>query len=88
MDHERLVRHQDAVLDVADQLLKRLIARLDVEVGHAVDRRTVPAAGAAVGDTVQAGAELRQCTAQRAQQQAFANQELLARRRVPSSSWP
>ena len=80
--------HQHAVLDAADQLLQRLIARLDVEVGHAVDRRAVPAAGAAVGDAVQAGAELRERAAQRPQQQAVLDQELLARRRVPSSSWP
>ena len=71
-------RHQHAVFDATDQLFDGLLARFDVEVGHAVDRRTVPAAGAAVGDAVHAGPELRQRTAQRAQQQAFTDQELLA----------
>ncbi|MNL52951.1 hypothetical protein D3C87_1761630 [compost metagenome] len=66
------------MLDVADQLFQRLIPWFDVEVGHAVDRRTVPAAGAAVGDAVHSCAKLRQRSTQRAQQQAFADQELFA----------
>ncbi|MNN82864.1 hypothetical protein D3C81_1998490 [compost metagenome] len=47
-------RHQHTVLDTADQLLQGLIARFDVEVGHAVDRRAVPATGTAVGNPVHA----------------------------------
>lgn len=72
--------HQDAVLDTTDHLLQRLIARLDVEVGHAVDRWPVPAAGAAVGNAFEAGTILRQCPTQWPQQQAVADQELFARR--------
>ncbi|MNK86274.1 hypothetical protein D3C87_1061800 [compost metagenome] len=66
------------MFDASDQLFDGLIAGLDIEVGHAVDGWAVPAAGAAVGDAVHAGTELRQRTAQRAQQQAFADQELFA----------
>src|SRR5471032_661292 len=71
--------HQNAVFDIADQLLQRLIAGLDIQVGHAIDRRTVPAAGATVGDTVHVGTELRQRAAQWTQQQAFFDQKLFAR---------
>ena len=73
-----IARHQDAVLDVTDQTVQRLVTRFDIQVGHAVDGGTVPAGGAAVGDACQAAAVLRQGTAERALQQAVTNQELLA----------
>nr|GFC33288.1 hypothetical protein [Tanacetum cinerariifolium] len=70
--------HQDAVLDTADQLRHRLIARLDVEVGHSVDGRPVPATGATVGNAFHAGAVLRQRATQWAFEDAVLDQELLA----------
>jgi len=68
------------VFDAADQLRQVLVAGLDVQVGHAVDRRAVPAAGAAVGDAAHARAKLRQRPAQRFEQQPLADQELFAGR--------
>ncbi len=65
------------MLDAADQLRQALVASLDIEVGHAVDGRAVPTAGAAVGYAAHARAVLRQRPAQGLEQQAVTDQELL-----------
>src|SRR3954447_25677907 len=46
VDRPRRVRlHHDAVLDARDELVERRIARVKIEIRHAVDRRAVPAVG-------------------------------------------
>ncbi len=74
-----VVGHQHPALDTGHQLREALVAGLQVEIGHAVDGRAVPTAGAAVGDALQAAAVLRQGAAERTQQAAFADQVFLAR---------
>src|SRR5262245_1690421 len=47
VDRPRTVRFDvHAALDPADEVVECALARLDVEVRHAIDRRPVPAAGA------------------------------------------
>ena len=73
----------------AHELVEARVARLEVEVRHAVDRRPVPVVGARVRDARQAGARLRDRAAERAQQDAVLDQVARARRacrRRPSRS--
>ncbi len=66
--------HQHAALDAGDHLVQRRIARLEVQVGHAVDRRTVPAVGARIGHACHSRARLRNGAAQRPLEDSGADQ--------------
>jgi hypothetical protein len=86
VDRPRGVRlHEHAALDARDELAERLVARLDVEVRHSVDRRPVPAVGARVRDAGEPGALLRDRAAERTLEDAVADQNVRSAG-VPSSS--
>ena len=57
-----------------DQVGERRVARLEVEIGHAVDRRAVPVVGPRVGDAGQSGSRLRDRAAQRPLQDSVADE--------------
>src|SRR5215468_2951006 len=64
--------HHDAALDAGDHFIERRVARLEIEVGHAIDRRTVPAVGAGVRRSRKARALLRRRAAERSLEDAVA----------------
>ena len=58
------------MLDAADHRGQRALAGLDVEVGHPIDRRSVPVARARGGDAGDAGARLGRRPAERSLEDA------------------
>src|SRR5919197_114196 len=47
VDRPALVRaHEDAVVDIGEEVVEGALARLEVEVGHAYERHATPAVGA------------------------------------------
>src|SRR3984893_61744 len=75
VDRPRAVgAHEYAMFDPGDHFLERRVTRLDIQVGHAIDRRPVPAVGAGVRHPGDTGTGLRNRTAKGALEDAVADQ--------------
>jgi hypothetical protein len=66
--------HQHAMLDGADELVERALARFEIEIRHPVDRRSVPPIGARIGDSRQSCARLGNGAAERPLEDAVPDQ--------------
>ncbi len=81
IDRPRVVGvHVHAVFDRGDELVDRCITGLDVEVGHAVNRWSVPTGGSRVRHALESTALLTHRATETALQNAVLDQELLGRR--------
>src|SRR5438105_14745084 len=75
VDRPRIIcLHKNAAVDLRDELLEGGRTGLDIEIGHAIDRRAIPVAGARIGHTGYVGARLAKTAAECPLQHAVANQ--------------
>src|SRR5262249_62020049 len=72
--------HVDATLPRRNHLVQAGVPRFQVEIGHTVDGRSIPTAGARVRDAWNVGTDLGRQATEGTQQAAIANEVLALRR--------
>src|SRR5262249_19177982 len=72
--------HVDATLNRRNHLVQAGVPRFQVEIGHTVDGRSIPTAGARVRDAWNVGTDLGRQATEGTQQAAIANEVLALRR--------